>query len=45
MLSRLKGYPALTGFRGTAPADVDAIADAVARVSELIAERSEWRDY
>jgi acyl-CoA synthetase (NDP forming) len=38
MLSRLKGYPMLTGFRGTAPADADAIADTVARVSELIAD-------
>jgi acyl-CoA synthetase (NDP forming) len=38
MLSRLKGFGLLTGYRGSAPADLDAIADAVARISELIAD-------
>ena len=38
MLARLKGYPLLTGFRGGARVNLDALADAVARVSELAAE-------
>lgn len=38
MISRLKGYPLLTGFRGSAPADVEALADTVARVSEFAAD-------
>jgi acyl-CoA synthetase (NDP forming) len=38
MLARLKGYKLLTGFRGSAPIDLDALADAIARVSELAAD-------
>jgi acyl-CoA synthetase (NDP forming) len=38
MVRRLKGAALLTGFRGSAPADLAAIADAIARVSELIAD-------
>lgn len=38
LLERLKGYPLLAGFRGSVPADVDAVADAVARVSEFAAD-------
>jgi acyl-CoA synthetase (NDP forming) len=38
MLARLKGYRLLTGYRGSAPVDVDALADAVARISELAAD-------
>jgi acyl-CoA synthetase (NDP forming) len=38
MLAALKGYPLLTGFRGSAPADIDAVAEAVARVSEFAAD-------
>ena len=38
MLSRLKGYRLLTGFRGSAPVDLDALADAIARFSELAAD-------
>lgn len=38
MLARLKGYKLLTGFRGSAPVDVDALAGAVARISELAAD-------
>ena len=40
MLERLKGYPLLAGFRGSVPANVDAVADAVARVSEFAADFS-----
>ena len=35
MLARLKGYPLLTGFRGSAAVDLDALADTVARISEF----------
>lgn len=38
MLRRLKGLTLLAGFRGSPPADLAAIADAVCRVSELIAD-------
>jgi hypothetical protein len=38
MLRRLKGYQLLTGFRGSAPVNLEVLADAIARVSELAAE-------
>ena len=38
MLARLKGYKLLTGFRGSAAVDIDKLADAVARISELAAD-------
>ena len=38
MLARLRGYRLLTGFRGGAAVDLDALADAIARVSELAAD-------
>ena len=38
MLDGLRGRALLDGFRGAPPADVDAIAAAVARVSELLAD-------
>jgi acetate---CoA ligase (ADP-forming) len=38
MLRQLRGFALLAGFRGGAPADLPAIADAVCRVSELIAD-------
>jgi hypothetical protein len=38
MLHRLKGARLLAGFRGSAPVDLGPIADAVCRVSELIAD-------
>ncbi|MDA1117619.1 MAG: acetate--CoA ligase family protein, partial [Proteobacteria bacterium] len=38
MLARLKGYPLLTGFRGSVAVDLEALADAVARISELAAD-------
>jgi hypothetical protein len=38
MLGRLRGYRLLTGFRGGAAANLDALADAIARVSELAAD-------
>lgn len=38
MIASLRGYPLLTGFRRTPPRDVDAFAEVVCRVSELIAD-------
>lgn len=38
MLPRLKGFRLLEGFRGSQPADLDALADAVARISEFAAD-------
>jgi acyl-CoA synthetase (NDP forming) len=35
MLKELRGYPLLSGYRGAAPADVQALADTLARVSQL----------
>ncbi|MDF7774773.1 acetate--CoA ligase family protein [Sphingomonas sp. AOB5] len=38
MLKRLKGYPLLTGFRGSDPVDIDAIERIIVAVSELAAD-------
>src|SRR3990172_2345670 len=38
MFGRLRGYRLLTGFRGGAGVDLDALADAVARISEFAAD-------
>jgi acyl-CoA synthetase (NDP forming) len=38
MFARLRGYRLLTGFRGGAGVDLDALADAVARISEFAAD-------
>ena len=38
MLARLKGYALLQGFRGAPPANLAALADAIARVSEFAAD-------
>jgi acyl-CoA synthetase (NDP forming) len=35
MISEIKGYPVLTGTRGKPPADIDALADAIVRLSAL----------
>ena len=40
-LRRLRGAPLLAGFRGAAGADLDAAADAVARISELVADQAD----
>ncbi len=41
MLARLKGYRLLTGFRGSRAVDLEALADAIARVSELAADHAD----
>ena len=41
MLEELRGAPLLHGARGSAPCDLDAIADLLARLSELAARRDD----
>jgi acyl-CoA synthetase (NDP forming) len=38
MIRKVKGYPLLTGFRGSKPLDVDAIADVICNVSRISIE-------
>ena len=40
MLEKLKGVKLLQGFRGSAPVDLDRLADIVARLSELAADQA-----
>ena len=35
MIAEIKGYPVLTGIRGRPPADLEALADAIVRLSAL----------
>ncbi len=42
MIGSLRGYALLTGFRGSAPRDVDALAEAVVRFSQFGARQSGW---
>jgi acyl-CoA synthetase (NDP forming) len=42
MIDGLRSRRMLDGFRGAPPADVDAVADAVARASELLADGADW---
>ena len=35
MIAEIRGYAVLTGARGRPPADIDALAEAIARVSAL----------
>ncbi len=37
LLRRLRGYQLLQGYRGSAPANIDALAEAISRISTLIA--------
>ncbi|HBV98324.1 MAG: hypothetical protein JL50_19810 [Peptococcaceae bacterium BICA1-7] len=41
MLSEIKGYPLLKGFRGTAPVDEDALAEALLKLSGFIDQHPE----
>ncbi len=41
MIERLKGFPLLKGFRGRPGADLVALADTVARVSEFVSDLSD----
>lgn len=44
MLENLRGYPILTGARGHKPADLDAIVDALLRLSQLLVDFPEIRE-
>ena len=41
MLKSLKGFKLLQGYRGSAPADLDAVCEAIARISEFAADFAE----
>jgi acyl-CoA synthetase (NDP forming) len=41
MIAEIKGYPLLAGARGKLPADVDALADAIVRLSALAVDLKE----
>jgi len=36
MLRSLRSYPLLTGYRGSSPLDVEALADLLCRVSAMV---------
>ena len=38
MIKKVKGYPLLSGFRGSKPLDIDAIADVICNVSRISME-------
>jgi len=40
MLERLRGFRLLRGYRGTPAADLEAVCEAIARISELAADQS-----
>jgi len=44
MLMELKGYPLLTGARGSAPCDVDAVVDLIMNLSCLIVENPDIKE-
>jgi acetyltransferase len=44
LLSQLKSYPLLTGFRGEPPVDLDAVAQALANLSRLAVEHPELQE-
>ena len=41
MLLKLKGARLLTGFRGSAPVDIDRLAEVVCRLSEFAADHAD----
>jgi acetate---CoA ligase (ADP-forming) subunit beta len=41
MIEEIKGYPLLTGIRGKAPKDIDALCDLLVQVSKLAKENEE----
>ena len=44
MLHKLRSLPLLTGYRGRAPADLDAIADVIVRLGALAARGERLRE-
>jgi acyl-CoA synthetase (NDP forming) len=41
MLERLRGYKLLQGYRGSPPADLDAVCEAIVRISEFAADHAD----
>lgn len=41
MLERLKGFKLLQGYRGAPAANLDAVCDAIARISEFAADHAD----
>jgi acyl-CoA synthetase (NDP forming) len=41
MLTKLKGSTLLTGFRGSAPVDLERLADIIVRLSEFVADQQD----
>ena len=44
MTKQIKGFPILKGVRGQKPADIDALADAIMKVSALVTENPQIRE-
>jgi acyl-CoA synthetase (NDP forming) len=44
MITQLKAFPLLNGYRNTPPADIDALAEILCRVSRLIMENPEIKE-
>ncbi len=42
MIREIKAYPLLQGFRGTPPADINALAAALAALSHFAADNADW---
>lgn len=44
MISGLKSYPLLTGFRGAAPVDLDTLKESLLRLSQLVCDFAEFTE-
>jgi acetyl-CoA synthetase (ADP-forming) len=44
MISEVKAYPLLKGYRGTPPADIDAIAEILLNTARLVTEHLEIKE-
>lgn len=44
MITQLKAYPLLKGFRNTPPSDIDALADVLLKTSKLVMENPEIKE-
>ncbi len=45
MITGIKTYPILAGFRGTKPSDIDALVDVILRVSRLVCDFPEIEEF
>ncbi len=44
MISQIRGAKLLTGYRGSAPKDVDAVADLICRVADMVQDNPEIKE-